>query len=143
MIRISKSVEYALIAVQHMSRRHDRLTSARDLSEHFALPRGLMAKILQRLASAGILESVQGVRGGYRLARDLDGVSFLELSDAVEGPARPAACDGAGDHACGRTEVCTVSEPVHVLSARIVDLLEETKVGALLHRPGVAAGEGV
>lgn len=132
MVRISKAVEYALVAVQHMTERPDSLVSARDLSEHYDLPSGLLAKIMQRLAAAGILESEQGVRGGYRLVRDPAGLSFLELSEAVEGPTRIAACDTNGAGSCDRTETCTVAGPVNELSARIVDLLAATSVGELL-----------
>ncbi len=133
MVRISKTVEYALIAIQQMAFHRDELVSARDLAAHFELPAGLVAKILQRLAAAGMLESEQGVRGGYRLVRDPDTMSFLELSEAVEGPFRPVACDTHGAGRCDRSDVCTVSGPVHTLGARIVDLLSETKVGSLLN----------
>ncbi len=133
MVRISKTVEYALIAIQHMAARRNELVSARDLARHFELPAGLVAKILQRLSAAGMLESEQGVHGGYRLVRDPDAISFLELSEAVEGPLRPVACDSAGSGSCDRSDACTVAGPVHALSARLIDLLAETKVGSLLN----------
>jgi len=140
MVRISKTVEYALVAIQHMANHRSELVSARDLAVHFELPAGLVAKILQRLATAGMLESEQGVRGGYRLARDPDAISFLELSEAVEGPFRPAACDTDGAGSCERSDVCTVAGPVHTLSARIVDLLAQTKVGSLLNSEPLEEG---
>lgn len=140
MVRISKTVEYALIAVQHMAVHRNDLVSARDLAGHFELPAGLVAKILQRLATAGMLESEQGVHGGYRLVRDPDAISFLELSEAVEGPLRPAACDSEGSGSCDRSDACTVAGPVHALSARIIDLLAETKVGSLLNHTQLEEG---
>lgn len=135
MVKITKAVEYALVAMQHMDRHPGRLVSARDLSELYALPSGLIAKILQRLASARILASEQGVRGGYRLVRDPASLSFLDLSEAVDGPIRVAACDTHGQQSCDRGEICTVAGPVHELSDRIVDMLASTNVGELLgHR---------
>lgn len=139
MVRISRRVEYALIAVQFMAGEPDRLVSSRDLSETLALPSGLIAKILQRLASAGLLESEQGAGGGYRLVRDPEAISFLELSEAVEGRMRLAACDTAGTGSCERSDVCTVAGPVHLLGARIVGLLADTTVGSLL-RSGPVQG---
>ncbi|MFW5737864.1 MAG: RrF2 family transcriptional regulator [Spirochaetota bacterium] len=138
MVRISKAVEYALVAVRHMNDHPESLVSARDLSEHYDLPSGLLAKIMQRLAAAGVVESEQGVRGGYRLARDPGELSFLELSEAVEGPIRTAACDTNGDGSCERTDTCTVAGSVHELSARIVDLLAATSVGELLEHSAPA-----
>ena len=132
MVRISKAVEYALAAVRHMYEHPGSLVSARDLVGTYQLPAGLVAKILQRLAAAGILASEQGVHGGYRLVRDPDTLSFLALTEAVDGPVRVAACDTGGSGTCDRGDVCTVSEPVHRLSEQIVGLLEETKIGPLL-----------
>jgi len=140
MVKISRTVEYALVAVQHMVAHRGTLVSARDLSSALALPSGLMAKVLQRLSAAGMLESEQGVHGGYRLVRDPDTLSFLELSEAVEGPLRPAACGSGSEGSCDRGDVCTVSGPVHTLSARIVDLLSETKVGSLLKHEDLKQG---
>jgi Rrf2 family protein len=138
MVRISKAVEYGLVAVRHMIENPGHLVSARDLSAQFSLPGGLVAKVLQRLAAAGILESEQGVRGGYRLARDPHTVSFLELSEAVEGRQHLAACEPDGEGSCDRSDECTVAGPVHTLSARIVALLAETKIGSLLRADSTA-----
>lgn len=138
MVRISKAVEYALVVVRNMTEHPETLVSARDLSEHYDLPSGLLAKIMQRLAAAGILESVQGVRGGYRLVRDPRGLSFLELSEAVDGPIRIAACDTNGAGSCDRTDTCTVAGSVNELSGRIVDLLAATSVGDLLEHSAPA-----
>lgn len=132
MLRITKRVEYALVVLQQMQLDPDRLVSARDLSERFDLPGGLIAKILQRLASAGLLESEQGVRGGYRLARDPRTITLLELSEAVDGPLRIAACEGDSPGACERAEMCTVSGPVHSLRSRLESLLDHTTIGSLL-----------
>ncbi len=132
MIGISRRVEYALIAVQHMNQDRGRLVSARDLSAHYSLPAGLIAKILQRLAGSGLLESELGAGGGYRLVRDPDSISFLELSEAVEGRVRLAACDSDADGDCERRDGCTVAGPVHTLGARIVGLFADTSVGSLL-----------
>ncbi|MFW5684638.1 MAG: RrF2 family transcriptional regulator [Spirochaetota bacterium] len=143
MVRISKTVEYALVVLKHMDAHPSDLVSARDLRERYDLPGGLLAKIMQRLASGGLVESVQGAHGGYRLVRDPAGISLLELSEAVEGPVRVAACDTGGTERCERGDVCTVAGPVHSLSERIVGLLSETNLGTLLSAGRSTAGTGV
>ena len=70
MLRLSKKSDYALISVKHLATRADAASaSAREISESYAIPLELLAKILQRLVRARLLVSVQGTRGGYRLAR--------------------------------------------------------------------------
>ena len=44
-----------------------------------------LAKHLQSLARAGVLETVKGPRGGYRLARPPAEISVLEVVEAIDG----------------------------------------------------------
>src|SRR5688500_10429852 len=44
-----------------------------------------MAKHLQALSGAGIVTSIAGRRGGYRLARPAADITVLEIVEAVEG----------------------------------------------------------
>ena len=71
--------------------------SAADLAERLGLARRGMEPLLQTLSRAGLLESVRGPRGGYRLGRPrrdirlADIVAFAsgEDTDATDGPSGP------------------------------------------------------
>ena len=129
MVRMSKSVEYAMIAIAYIASCDD-IARSREVAERLDLPAGLLAKILQRLAVAGILSSEQGAHGGYRIARDPDTVSFLELSEAVDGRFKFAPCDDPDS--CERSARCSVAGPVHELGDRISEVLAGVTLGALL-----------
>jgi len=62
--------------------------SATDLAEFYGLPHEALAKILQRLAAAGVLVSHHGIKGGYTLARDARHISVFDVILASEGPRR-------------------------------------------------------
>lgn len=138
MMKISRAAEYALVAIQHLNRVSHRV-SAREISEQFELPPGLIAKVLQRLASAGIVDSEHGARGGYQLRVRPEAISFLDLSAAVDGPVHPAPC-GSNSGACEREYSCTVAGPVHALSDQILALLRSTSVGDLFSMGEVREG---
>lgn len=128
MIRISKKVEYGLIALRHMERCAERLVSARELSRHYGLSAALTAKILQALTHSGILTSEQGTKGGYRLSRDLRSVSYLEVQAAILGD----ESDEAGRHErCDLYDRCVVLAPVDNLERRVRQLLATTTVAEL------------
>ncbi|MEE8441873.1 MAG: Rrf2 family transcriptional regulator [Spirochaetia bacterium] len=140
MLRITRSVEYGLIAVNYLASLHGELARARDLSERLKLPSGIVAKVLQRLAAAGIVVSEQGAHGGYRLGRSLDELSFLQLSEAIEGPQHVTPCSDVS--ACDRMPYCTVTGPVADLGTQITDLLSGISVGALLRGKSLDHREG-
>src|SRR5688572_30457230 len=58
---------------------------AARLAEFHGVPAAYLAKHLQALAAAGIVESVPGRRGGYRLARRPADIALIAVVDAVEG----------------------------------------------------------
>ncbi len=62
---------------------------ANALAEFHDLAPAYMAKHMQALARAGVVESVRGPRGGYRLARPAVEISLWDVVEAIEG-AEPA-----------------------------------------------------
>jgi len=69
----------------------ETLPAAR-LAEYHDVPPAYLAKHLQTLARAGVVESVPGARGGYRLTRAATEITVLEVVEAIEGPAEPFVC---------------------------------------------------
>lgn len=58
---------------------------AAALAEFHHLAPAYMAKHMQALARAGVVESVRGPRGGYRLARPATSITLWEIVEAIEG----------------------------------------------------------
>ena len=80
---------YGLIAAKHLAEHAGEGSfSAHDLAECCGLPHEALAKILQRLATAGLLLSHHGIKGGYTLARDPRYISVFDVIEASEGSRR-------------------------------------------------------
>ncbi|MEM1052842.1 MAG: Rrf2 family transcriptional regulator [Pseudomonadota bacterium] len=62
------------------------------LADFFEVPNAYLAKQMQLMRRAGIVESVRGKRGGYRLARGVDDISLLDIVRAIEGPMPAFRC---------------------------------------------------
>jgi Rrf2 family protein len=65
---------------------------ASRLAEYHGIPPAYLAKHLQALARAGIVESVAGRKGGFRLARPAGDISILDIVEAVEGTGPAFRC---------------------------------------------------
>jgi Rrf2 family protein len=132
MLRLSKKADYALLAMRHLAARADReAVSARELAESYDIPPELLAKVLQKLVRARLLESHQGIRGGYGLARPAAGVSVAEVIQAIDGPLTVTACSEV-DHSCDQYSKCGIRDPLWRIKDRIVSALAATSVAELV-----------
>ncbi len=121
MVRLSKKVEYGLIALRHFATRGNRdLVTAKEISDVYHIPFELMSKVLQRLTKAGVITSHQGVHGGYALAMNPRELSVARIINAIEG-AQPmiAQCMIEGPESCGVFPVCTIKSPLTRVQANI------------------------
>ncbi|MGV8938325.1 MAG: RrF2 family transcriptional regulator [Allorhizobium sp.] len=66
--------------------------SAASLAEFHGVSTSYLLKHLQALSGAGIVATVPGPKGGYRLARTPEAISLLDIVLAVEGPAPAFRC---------------------------------------------------
>ena len=75
MLKISKKADYALMALQHIASVQfgdltpGRVVNTKEIAEEYNIPLELLAKVLQTLAKNGLIESHNGPKGGYLLAR--------------------------------------------------------------------------
>ncbi len=92
-MQLSKGVEWAVHACTIMvALPAGKGLSTDDLAEFFELPTAYLAKQLQALRRAGILQSVRGQGGGYRLARPTSEISLWDIVSALEGSDKAFRC---------------------------------------------------
>jgi Rrf2 family protein len=138
MLRLSKKVDYALMAMKHLAMRSAQgsqgTASAREIAEQYDIPIELMAKVLQRLVRGGLLVSHQGTRGGYQLARVPAQVSVADVIQAIEGPVTVTACS-TDEGQCEQFSKCNVRDPLFRVRDRILAALGECTIAELASDP--------
>lgn len=131
MLRLSKKTDYALLAMRHLAVHADRgAVSARELAEAYDIPPELLAKVLQKLVRARLLDSHQGIRGGYGLSRPAQAISVADVIQAVDGPLTVTACSDT-DHSCDQYSKCNIRDPLWQIKDRILVALSQTSVAEL------------
>jgi Rrf2 family protein len=130
-LRLSKKADYGLIALSYMAAAGRRpVVSAREMAEQHDIPVELLAKVLQRLARCGLLKSVQGINGGYSLARSPQTISVAEVVEAIDGPLTLTACSDTSD-TCDQFAKCSIRDPLHRIRERIALALATCTVAEL------------
>ncbi len=128
---------YGLLAVQHLAEHAGEGSfTANGLAEFYELPREALAKILQRLATAGVLMSHHGTKGGYTLARDPRYISVFDVIKASEGLRRSGIHSEHGRHlesVPSYHALCKVSQVVE-------DMLRELTIEDIEEKASSAGG---
>jgi Rrf2 family protein len=85
-VRIGEGVEWGVHCATVLAALPRRATlPGKALAELHGVSETYLLKHLQALTAAGLLESVPGPKGGYRLARPAQAISLLDLVQAIEG----------------------------------------------------------
>ncbi len=132
MLKLSKRVEYALLAVQEMARQPETVVSAKDVAARFNISFTLVAKVLQQLGHAGYVRSSKGVRGGYVLAVAPQKISIADVIEAVEGRQAIVDCQDETEHDCSVQHCCTIRGPLAILQERITTTFSSMSVAELV-----------
>ena len=136
MIKISKSVEYSLLALKFIAEKQGKESvSSRRISEELNIPYELLSKLLQKLVKKNIIKSQQGKFGGYKLLVSSDRLTVLTIINALDENVQLTNCtfENATHDDCSRIDDCCIKTPFWNLQNRInimfneITLLELTK----------------
>src|SRR6202795_360513 len=135
MLKLTKKADYGLMAMKHLAE-HSAYgaCSAKDVAESYGIPPEALAKILQRLAKAGLLHSQHGINGGYRLARAAHTISAFEVIQAIDGPLFITSCVTVRGE-CGQSDRCKSREPLRKVNDSIEAVLRRIKISHMREEP--------
>ncbi len=107
-MKISTKGRYGLEAIvdlaMHSSQGHVNL---RSIAERCGISETYILQIFLVLRRVGIVDSIRGAQGGYRLARDPAEITVGDVLSALEGPLAPVACIIKGnENLCNHYQQC-------------------------------------
>lgn len=108
MLRITKESEYAFLLLSAVLAADGTPQSTTLLAAATKIAVPMSGKVLKRLAQRGILTSVRGAHGGYRLSREASTISALDVVEAMEGIPELVECAN-GEGSCVLANHCQFS----------------------------------
>ena len=135
MLKLTKKADYALMAMKHLAEHaNGGSMSAKDVADAYGMPPEALAKILQRLAKAGLLQSQHGTNGGYTLARAARTISAFEVIQAIDGPLFITSCITVRGE-CDQSDRCNIREPLRKVNESIEAVLKRIKISHMREEP--------
>jgi len=91
-MQITRETDYAIRCVYYLSKKPDEVIMVDEIAKEMLIPKSFLAKILQKLTKAKIVQSFRGVKGGFQLLKKPESVSIYDVVLATEGPVAMNVC---------------------------------------------------
>ncbi len=129
----STSCHYALQGILHIAYHHneDRNIDLKQIAEEQNIPKHFLSKILQILVRKNLLVSTKGPSGGFRLKREPEDISLIEIIDAIDGMGVFTKC-GIGFKQCSDDNPCPIHEDYKKVRHQVQFLFENKTLAGLV-----------
>ncbi|WP_438448882.1 RrF2 family transcriptional regulator [Gorillibacterium sp. sgz5001074] len=130
-MKYSQATDYALHAMLYLTAAAPgKPVSVHPLAEKLGVSPTYLSKMLAKLVKAGLIQSVSGANGGYRLKKNREDISFLDIIHAIEGTASVFECSLNHGDDCVIQKVVLEAErqmEMYLREKKISDLAEAIK----------------
>ncbi|MGL5082030.1 MAG: RrF2 family transcriptional regulator [Microcoleaceae cyanobacterium] len=108
-MELSCKSQYALLALLELATHHSdgEPIQVRQIAVHQNIPDRYLEQLLATLRRRGFVSSQRGAKGGYRLAKDPQHITLLDIIDCLEG-----SSPGKAHLSCSRTPENSVVQEV-------------------------------
>jgi FeS assembly SUF system regulator len=127
MLRIGKLTDYAMLIMSQMAKDSLSILSATALADVLHLAPPTVSKILKMLSDAGLVTSIRGADGGYRLAKSAAEITVAEVIAAMEGELAMTECCESSS-LCSINSMCAMRENWQKINKMIHSLLSGVSI---------------
>ena len=126
MLKLTRKLEYALIALRHMQMKGDILSTTKEIADMYTIPRELLAKTLQQMARLKYIDAVQGPKGGYYIDKVLAKINLTQFVEEMEGPLEMVECNINSD--CIQLNTCNIRMPINKINQNIRSIFNKINI---------------
>jgi Rrf2 family protein len=134
-MKISTKGRYALEAVVDLACHSDeRLESLKNIAQRLGKSKNYLEQLFIQLRKAGVVESIRGAQGGYRLAKHPQDITVGDVVRPVEGSLLPVHClkESEGGLPCENELFCPTISVWAKVGEEINQIMEQVTIQDLL-----------
>jgi FeS assembly SUF system regulator len=140
MLKLGKLADYGTMIVTVLAAAPERLYSAPELASVTHVSPPTVSKLLKQLTKGGLVESLRGAHGGYKLSRAPADITVADVIAAIDGPIGLTECSvHKGD--CAVESTCGVRGNWRLINTAIHQALKSVSLADMakpLHRASVS-----
>ena len=130
-MKITRETDYSIRCMLFLSGDPTKVSMVDEISQAMDIPKSFLAKILQKLKRAQLVDSFLGVRGGFKLAKDPTKINLLDIINAMQGGVGVNIC-AVDEGACDRSDECVIHPIWNEIQANIQHTLKGYDLASLV-----------
>ncbi len=140
-MRLTTKGRFAVTAMVDLAQRcSDGPVSLAGISERQKISLSYLEQLFGKLRRYGLVSSVRGPGGGYRLARSVGEMTVTDIIRAVDEPLDATQCRGKEN--CREEERCMTHDLWSTLNDKMFDYLSSVTLAELVDQQGQVADAG-
>ncbi len=125
---ISKTSVHATLALVYLAQIDtNSYAGASQIAENINAPKNYLGKLLNRLASEGLLDSSKGFGGGFKLAKQASKISVFNIVEPIDSISKLNGCF-LGQTTCSCTKSCAVHNKWDKIRSDYLHFLKTTTI---------------
>lgn len=124
-LKISEAASIALHAMIILVKNQKKLISVKEIASALDISANHLSKVMQRLTKSGLVESIKGYNGGFRLTGQPEEITFLEIYEIFDGKLKPSSCL-LSHNECKQD--CVFGDLIESVNTQVKEKFENTKL---------------
>lgn len=130
MFKVDSRVDYGLLIMLELAAKEKELTPLSKISKRLKISSVYLTQISKLLSQADLIESREGILGGYKLKRSAKKINLLEIIEALEGPVAKRCLNHS--KMCPTAPVCPAKSAWDIILPNIKTVLKKQSLFDLL-----------
>ena len=132
-MKISTKGKYGLRAMIDLAQYSEQeAVSISSSAQRQKISESYLEQLVAKLKKAGLVVSIRGAAGGYRLARPASGISVGDVLRALEGDVRAVICTAQTEEGCEGEELCVTKYVWQRINESIEKTVDEMMIDQLV-----------
>ncbi len=130
-MRFLKQEDFAILIMSELGRTYPKRVSVSEVARLHGISSLFLKKIVRQLRQAKLVESKEGIGGGYILARDPKLISLWDVTSAVSGVGHLDAPESINSGDCPLFQACLPQHIKKVVSQKLKQSLDSVNLAQI------------
>ena len=132
-MKLSTKGRYGLRALIDLAQYGEQeAVSIQSISTRQQISDSYLEQLVRKLKKAGLVTSVRGAQGGYRLARQAEGISVGDVLRALEGSIEAVSCQEGDNPSCVGEDLCVARYVWQKVNKSIQETVDSIMISQLV-----------